>query len=418
MSGDGRRAIVVVGGIVGLSAASFLQRDGWRVTVLDPRGPGESASGGNAGLMAIGHATPIGMPGLLRQVPRMLLDPEGPLTIRPAYLPRIAPWLARLVLASRPARVEAISRALKTLLDRAFPAYDALLAGSNARGLIRRQGFAVAYRDEAHRRAAMPELELRRRVGVRIEFLDEAAVRERLPMLATRYTHAAFYPDCGHCLDPAALSQAVAGNTERGGGTFLRTAATRLDHSASGVTAVRTADGVVPADLVVLAAGAWSRPLAAALGARVPLDTERGYHVMLPPQPFELPCPVTPGDLRFCITPMASGLRAAGTVEFAGLAAPPDPRRPAMLLRHVRQVFPGVRVEGHTTWMGFRPSLPDSLPVIGRVPGAPNVILAFGHGHVGLTTGAATGELVAALAAGRPAAIDLAPFAVERFSAD
>jgi len=139
--------------------------------------------------------------------------------------------------------------------------------------------------------------------------------------------------------------------------------------------------------------------------------------VMLPPQPFELPCPVTPGDLRFCITPMAGGLRAAGTVEFAGLAAPPDPRRPAMLLRHVQQAFPGLRIDGHTTWMGFRPSLPDSLPVIGRVPGARNVILAFGHGHIGLTTGPATGELVAALAAGRPPAIDLAPFAAERFSA-
>jgi D-amino-acid dehydrogenase len=414
---EGKRAVVIGAGIVGLACASFLQRDGWRVTVLDPRGPGESASGGNAGLMAVGHATPMGMPGLLRQVPRMLLDRESPLTIRPAYLPRIAPWLARLVLASRPARVEAISRALKTLLDRAFPAYDALLGGSNALGLIRRQGFAVAYRDEAHLRAAMPELELRRRLGVRIEFLDEPAVRERLPMLATRYTRAAFYPDCGHCLDPVALSQAVAGAIERGGGTFRHTAATGFERGPAGVTAVISDGEKLSADLVVLAAGAWSRPLAAMLGAYVPLDTERGYHVMLPPQPFELPCPVTPGDLRFCITPMASGLRAAGTVEFAGLAAPPDPRRPAMLLRHVRQAFPGLHVEGHTTWMGFRPSLPDSLPVIGRVPGAANVILAFGHGHIGLTTGPATGELVAALAADRPPPIDLTPFAAERFAA-
>ncbi len=416
MSDAGKRAVVIGGGIVGLACASFLLRDGWSVTVLDTRGPGESASGGNAGLMAVGHATPIGMPGLLRQVPRMLLDPESPLTIRAAYLPRAAPWLARLVLASRPGRVEAISRALKSLLDRAFPAYDALLGGSNALGLIRRQGFAVAYRDEAHLRAAMPELELRRRVGVRIEFLDEPAVRERLPALAARYTRAAFYPDCGHCLDPAALSQAVAGALERAGGIFRRAPATGFERGPAGVTAVLTEGERVPADLVVLAAGAWSRPLAAMLGTRVPLDTERGYHVMLPPQPFELPCPVTPGDLRFCITPMANGLRAAGTVEFAGLAAPPDPRRHALLLRHLREVFPEARTEGHTTWMGFRPSLPDSLPVIGRITGVPNVIAAFGHGHIGLTTGPATGEIIAALAAARLPPIDPAPFAADRFA--
>ncbi len=416
MSGAAKRAVVIGGGIVGLSCASFLLRDGWSVTVLDPRAPGESASGGNAGLLAIGHASPIGMPGLLRQVPRMLLDPESPLTIRAAYLPRIAPWLARLVLASRPARVEAISRALKMLLDRAFPAYDALLGGSNALGLIRRQGFAVAYRDDAHLRSAMPELELRRRVGVRIEFLDEPAVRERLPALASHYTRAAFYPDCGHCLDPVALSQAVAAAIEREGGTIRRTPASGFQRGSAGVAAVLTDGGALPADLVVLAAGAWSRPLAAMLGARVPLDTERGYHVMLPPQPFELPCPVTPGDLRFCITPMANGLRAAGTVEFAGLAAPADPRRHALLLRHLRQAFPEARTEGHTIWMGFRPSMPDSLPVIGRVPGVPNVICAFGHGHIGLTTGPATGEIVAALAAARPPPIDLAPYAADRFA--
>jgi D-amino-acid dehydrogenase len=260
----------------------------------------------------------------------------------------------------------------------------------------------------------MPELEVRRRAGVRIEFLDQAAVRARLAALAPRYTRAAFYPDCGHCLDPAALSLAVAASAEREGGTFRRAPATGFERAAAGVTAVLTPGEKLPADLVVLAAGAWSSPLAAMLGARVPLDTERGYHVMLPPQPFELPCPVTPGDLRFCITPMANGLRAAGTVEFAGLDAPPDPRRHAILLRHLGQAFPGARTEGHTTWMGFRPSLPDSLPVIGRI--APNVVAAFGHGHIGLTTGPATGEIVAALAAGRPPPIDLAPFAASRFA--
>lgn len=416
MIAGGKRAVVIGGGIVGLSSAAFLLRDGWAVTVMDPNEPGETTSGGNAGLLAIGHVTPVGMPGTLKQVPRMLVDRDGPLKIRASYAARIAPWLARLVAASRAKRVRAISRALRTLLDRTFPTYESLLGGSNALGLIRRQGFAVAYRDEAHLRTAMPELELRRSAGVRIELLGEPALRERLPALSSRYTRAAWYPDYGHCLDPKALSQAIAAEVERSGGVFRRGAATGFERRPAGVAAVIADGEAVPADLVVIAAGAWSRPLAAMLGARVPLDTERGYHIMLPEQPFELPCPVTPGDLRFCITPMAAGLRAAGTIEFAGLTAPPDPRRHAMLLRHVRQALPGVRTEGYSTWMGFRPSLPDSLPVIGRVPGVANAILAFGHGHIGLTAGPATGQLVADLAAGRPAAIDLMPFRVERFA--
>jgi D-amino-acid dehydrogenase len=412
---NAKRAVVIGGGIVGLSSALFLIRDGWAVTLMDPQPPGETTSGGNAGLLAIGHVTPIGMPGVLRQVPRMLLDRGGPLRISASYAHRVAPWLARLVLASRPARAQAISHALRTLLERTFPAYESLLDESNARALIRRRGFAVVYRDEAHLRAAMPELELRRRAGVRIELLDRPALRERLPALSSRYTRAAWYPDYGHCVDPTALSQAIAAEFARRGGAFVRRPATGFERGPAGIAAV-LADGVaVPADLVVIAAGAWSRPLAAMLGARVPLDTERGYHIMLPEQPFELPCPVTPGDLRFCITPMTTGLRAAGTIEFAGLAAPPDPRRHALLLRHVRQALPEVRTEGYSTWMGFRPSLPDSLPVIGRVPGVANAILAFGHGHIGLTAGPATGQLVADLAAGRPPAVELAPFGVGRF---
>jgi D-amino-acid dehydrogenase len=333
MKAGGRRAVVIGGGIVGLASASFLLRDGWAVTVMDPSEPGDTTSGGNAGLLAVGHVTPIGMPGMLAQVPRMLVDREGPLKIRASYLHRIAPWLARLVLASRPKRVQAISQALKTLLDRTFPAYESLLSAGNARALIRRQGFAVVYRDEAHLRAGMPELELRRRGGVRIELLGEPALRERLPALASRYTRAAWYPDYGHCLDPKGLSQAVAAEVARSGGVFRRGAATGFRRGPAGVAAVLSDGGeAVPADLVVIAAGAWSRPLAAMLGARVPLDTERGYHV-------------SRSSRSSCLAPSRPAIRAPASRRWRAACAPPAPSSsaasPLRLIRAAMQCYCG-----------------------------------------------------------------------------
>ena len=260
-----RRAAVIGAGAVGIATGLYLQRDGWQVTVIDPEAPGEQASGGNAGLLALAHVAPVALPGTLRQVPRMLLDPASALRIRWRYLPRLLPWLTRFVRASAPARVETISRALADLLRPALEAYAPLLEAARATDLIRRQGYLVALTGEGALAAARPELELRRRRGVRFEILREGEVRQLVPALAKEIGAGIFYPDVGHTVDPKRLVQALAEALAQRGGALRRARALGFE-TGSDVRAVITDGGAIETDLVVVAAGAWSQPLARRVG--------------------------------------------------------------------------------------------------------------------------------------------------------
>lgn len=410
-----RRAVVIGGGIVGLSAAFFLSRDGWSVTVLDPRPAHETTAAGSAGLLAVGHVTPIAMPGLLRQLPRMLLDKDSPLRLRLAYLPHLAPWLLGFSRAGTAPRVGQISLALQALLGGAMDAYRVLLAECGADALMRYCGLLVLYRDARGRDAASAELDIKRRLGVRFECVDRAVMVRQVPSLAPEFTAGVFYGEYGHCLRPDALIRAIAADLAAHGVAFVERRADHFELGPAGVAAVHSAGERFAAEFVVLAAGAWSRPLAAMLGARVPIEAERGYHVMLEDAGVELGCPVVPSHARFSMTPMANGLRLAGTIEYAGLSVPPDPHRHVLMVRQAGKVLRGLRTERRTHWSGYRPSLPDSMPVIARAPAAANAMLSFGHGHIGLTTGPVTGRLVADVAAGRNPTIDLTPFRADRF---
>jgi D-amino-acid dehydrogenase len=410
-----RRAAVIGAGAVGIATGLYLRRDGWQVTVIDPEAPGEKASGGNSGLFALAHVAPVAMPGTLGRVPSMLLDPESPLQIRWRHLPKLLPWLTRFVRASTPARIEAISQALADLLKGAFEAYTPLVQAAGATDLIRRQGYLVAMASERALGAARAELDLKRRRGVRFEILRDGEIRQLVPALAEAIKAGIFYPDVGHTVDPKRLVKALAEDLARGGASLRRARALGFDIGSDGVRAVVTDRGAIAADLVVVAVGAWSKPLAEALGSAVPLDTERGYHVTLPEPGIDARLPIVSSELRFCVTPMAMGLRLGGTVEFAGLDAPPDPTRHQVMLKHAKRLYPGLNTTGAPYWMGHRPSLPDSLPVIGRAPRHANAYLAFGHGHIGLTAAAITGRAIADQVAGRLPPFDLEPFRADRF---
>ena len=404
---------MVGAGIVGMACALWLRRDGWKVLVLDPRAPGEGCSFGNAGIVAVTQMVPPSTSALLAEVPRMLFDPRWSISIRLRYLPRFTPWLIRFLAASRPARVAEIAQAMAALLGGAMDSHRALLAAAGAEDLLRLQGWLAVYRRATPQLTR--DLALRRAHGVRADELGGAEIRQLVPALARDLDYGVFYPDVGHVRDPFALVQAYARRHLADGGEIARMSVTGFAVRDRRVEAVRTADGELACELAVVAAGAWSRALAAGLGARVPLDTERGYHVTLPEAGVELPLPVMAGDARFGLTPMIPGLRLAGTAEFAGLDAPPNPARHAAMIERAQRIVPGLGAARATTWMGFRPSTPDSMPVIGRAPAADNAYLAFGHGHLGLTAGPVTGRAIADLAAGRTPAFDLAPFRAERF---
>ncbi|WP_198369291.1 NAD(P)/FAD-dependent oxidoreductase [Roseomonas rosulenta] len=408
------RIVVVGGGIVGLCVAWHLAWRGLKPIVIEARKP-HAAYTGNAGAISHGSVAPLAMPGVLRQVPRMLTDPAGALHIPMRYWLQAMPWLLRFVASARREKVEAAAVALAALLYGAPERHREILEEEDALDLIRAQGQMYLYRDDAQMAKDAGSLDLRRRHGLRMEVLDRAGLVALEPEVSPAYTRAVFLPDHGSCVNPARLAEVVANGVRRMGGEIREAEVRAITTEGRRVTGVVTDAGDVAADRVVLAAGAWSARLLAPLGIKVPLETQRGYHVMLPEAGVRVGRVLSPADRKVFISPMEEGLRVAGSVEFAGLDAPPNEARAQLLLGDLRAVFPQARIESATTWMGHRPCLPDSLPVMGPVKAWDGLWCAFGHGHLGLTGSAPTGALVACAMAGERPNFDFTPFAVERF---
>jgi glycine/D-amino acid oxidase-like deaminating enzyme len=416
LSQPARRVAVIGAGIVGMSTARYLQRDGCAVTVLDPLAPGRSTSFGNAGGIAVTEVVPVSTPGIARRVPGMLLDPLGPLTIRWSYLPQLAPWLWRFWRAGRRDRVEAISKALASLLATVYDDYEPLLAEAGIKDILHRRGCISLYQSETALAHDALEWKLKRARGITVERLGPEELRQMEPDLAPIFAAGMYMPDWSHVADPYRVVAGIAETFVREGGTVEQTRVADFELGPEGPRALRTEGGArVEFDQVVIAAGAWSHKLARKLGSKVPLETERGYHTTLPDPGVRLSRMIHSAEGGFVLTPMEMGLRLAGTVELGGLEAAPNYDRAKVLVTRARKFLPQLNAEGGTEWMGYRPSLPDSLPVISRSPRHANVFYGFGHGHLGLTEGATTGRILAALAAGREAGIDLTPFRVDRF---
>ena len=410
-------SVTVVGaGVVGLACASQLQMRGHAVTLIDPREPGEYCSFGNAGCLSRASCVPLGLPGLWKKIPGWLMDPEGPLFISPRYGRKIAPWLWQFQRASTMSRVNRIADALHALLTTTIDKWRPLAAWAGVRELILQQGYGFAYASEAAFEADALGREIRAARGVKMEVMRGADIIAFEPALSPDLTHFVLLPEQGHCPNPLRLSRALAARLVNGGAKFVRGSVTGFEIIDRRVGRVLT-DGepVSDVDQIVIAAGAHSATLSSLLGAHVPLETERGYHAMVK-RPSVVPrIPIASGDDKYFVTPMEEGLRIAGTVELAGLAAPPNYARAETLLHKAQRLLPGLTGEEVTKWMGHRPSLPDSLPVIGRAPRASNAWFAFGHGHVGLTAAAPTSEIIADLIAGRTPFVDVTPFRAERF---
>jgi D-amino-acid dehydrogenase len=408
--------VTVVGaGAVGVCCALYLQREGFGVKLVERGGIAGEASQSNAGLISADDCVPIGTPGVLRKVPGMLLDPLEPLTIRWRYLPRLSPWLLEFIRASRRQRVEEISVALMSLLRLAVDAYLALLTDDEARRFITRSGLLYAYRTDGAFEADQFGIELRRRRGVALEVLDGGAVGRLEPALTGKCRHGVFCPDTAFTANPGALVRTLADRFIEAGGEIVHAEVLQLKVKDREPVALATTDGLHAIDRLVIAAGAWSRPLAVELGARVPLDTERGYIIVLPDVARKPRIPFLAVDRHVAVTPMETGLRIAGTVEFAGLRAGPNLRRADALLESVSPFLGPLDGLDAMRWMSFRPSMPDSIPVIGWAPGRSRAFLAFGHGHLGLSLAAVTGKLTAEAMAGRQPSVDITPFRPERW---
>jgi D-hydroxyproline dehydrogenase len=406
--------IAIVGaGIIGLATAFRLAAIGREVVLIDPNEPGSGASYGNAGAVAPYGCAPIGNPDVLRNLPSLLFGSESPLAVRPAALPTLLPWLLRFVWQSMPARAHRNGRALAGLLKEAMPDWLDLAAEARVLDLFRREGCLYFYREQMPPRNGEWAVRLRDEVGVQQEWLTSAEVATMEPALP-RAAGGLFFPNAAHIVDPSALTRRLAEAAQSHGASFQRAHVERLEPQEQGQIRLLGRGLSVDAQTVVLSAGAWSRSLAQQGGENIPLDTERGYHIEFAMDVCPIGRPVSPVELGFYLTPMQGRLRVAGTIELGGLAVPLNPKRIALLERGVRELFPDLG-PAQGQWLGFRPSLPDSLPVIGRSRRCPNLILAFGHGHLGMTLAAVTSRIVAGLIERRNDTSDSSAFGPERF---
>ncbi|MCC7426048.1 MAG: FAD-dependent oxidoreductase [Alphaproteobacteria bacterium] len=412
--GHARRAVVLGAGIVGVMTGLALQRQGFAVTLVDRDEPGRGCSYGNGGAISPDFCVPIALPGMLRRVPGWLLDPEGPLVVRWRHLPAALPWLIRWVRAGRLDRVEAYARALRALHAPSYARYREIL-GDRASGLIEMTGQIYVWRSQAAGPTEALSQRIRESHGVEARVLAAHEIRQMDPALEPGFIRGLYFPENGHTLNPLRLVQTLAAMLEEEGGRILRGTAEGFVVENGRASGLRCDGQTIAGDAFVLAAGIDSKSFARTLGDRVPLQAERGYHVMLPEPGVRPRIKISNRDHMFGLTPMEHGVRMAGTVEIASPDAPMDERRPRAMLAVAKRMYPGLNDKGAEFWMGSRPSTPDSLPVIDRASRAANVFYAFGHGHTGLTGAPLTGEIVAALAAGAVPPVDPVPYALSRF---
>jgi len=416
MADNGVKRIAVIGaGIVGVSTALFLQRDGHDVTLIDPLDPGAGTSSGNAGVISLSTVVPIATPGVLRRVPQMLLDGSSNLRLRWPYLPRLLPWLVRFVLASRPAKVEESARLTRALADRAWQAHEILIQQCGAGELVSDRGWLKVARDaQAFERLTAYERGFLDRYEVPYTLLERNDVHDLEPALAADVTKGMWLHLNRVVRQPQRYTERLAATFFERGGRHLKTEARGIRCDGAKADGVITQDGVVEAEAVVVAAGAFSKRFAKEGGHRIPLEAERGYHVMLPQPEATLSRPVLAIEHGFVMAPMEDGVRITSGVELASNDAPPDHGWLRRLVPEAQRLLPGLSNEVRSEWRGHRPSTPDSLPVIGPTRRMPNLYLAFGHQHIGLTLGPLTGRIIADLIARRDPGLDLAPFRPDR----
>ena len=411
-------ATIIGAGIIGIATAAFLQRQGFKVTVIDRLPPGEGCSFGNAGGIAFAEITPTIHPRVLLKIPGWLMDPLGPLTIRWSHLPKALPWFMAAGRNALPDRVKAITEARASLALRCVADFETLLKAAGSHDLMVYQDTLRLYDNEAQFHAEAAERATKASFGYEMKQISGDEARELEPALGPNVHRGAFHGGWYFVKNPEQVVKSIAADVVRNGGTVIGDDVMSLEQSGGLVTGLRLKDrGLLPVDKLVICAGAYSHLLAKQLGEKVLLEAERGYHMVLPNSGVSLSRSLTYARTPGAATPMEMGLRLAGTDEFAGLDAAPNYARADALWKLFKTVLPGLREPDAATtrWMGRRPGTPDSLPVIGPSKTVSNVWYGFGHGHMGLTWGPTTGRLIAEIITGARSNIDLSAFRVDRF---
>lgn len=411
------RPVIVIGaGIVGISTAIWLRRAGKPVIVVDRGEVGMGTSYGNGGVLAACGMVPVTSPGLGAKGPKLLLDKNFPLFLRWSYLPWLAPWLRKYMSHANDADTRRIAKGLTVITGDSIEQHQSLLRGTSAEAWLTPSDYTFAYKDRATFEADAYTFGLRAEAGFTPEIIEGVdAVQEYEPGLGEATTLLAVMKNHGHIRAPGAYVQALADVLKSEGGEVRQAEVKDIQLTDGRASAVITDQGAIECQSVVLAAGVWSKALTAKLGLKVPLESERGYHVVFKNPSFTLRNPLMIAAGKFVATPMEGGMRCAGIVEFGGLKAGPSKAPLEFLYRKVKENFPTLEYEGTEEWLGHRPAPADSLPLIGEISKT-GVFTGFGHHHIGLTGGPKTGRILAELIAHKGSNQDLSAFDPQRFS--
>jgi D-amino-acid dehydrogenase len=416
MTEENKKTVIVVGaGIIGAAIAFELQRRGRRVILVDKGEPGQGTSFGNMASIALDFAAASG-PSTWRKMPGWLLDPEGPVWLRPAYAPRILPWFLRFLAAGRPSRLREIEDAGMSLSASTLADFRAMLSAIGAPEMMTEEGCLAIYETEAEFAGDRGHIEMMQRYGFDHTVLSGQAIRDHEPTLSPDIAKAVLLPDNKSIRNPYHLVLKLVEAAKAAGTTFASGEVRTVERKTGGGVTVLLSDGRrLDADDAVIAAGVPTRFIARSLGEPIPLETERGYHTQIMQPGISMRYSIIWPARAFMVTPTAGGIRVGGNVELAGLDAAPDYRRPRVLVRHAQRALPGLRVEEASDWMGHRPSLPDTIPIISASSRLPGVWYATGHGHLGLTYSATTARLLADMIGGNKPSVDMTPFRINRY---
>lgn len=407
--------LVIGAGIIGTAIAYDLQRRGQQVVLIDRDAPGRGASFGNMASIAVTEFMPASRPSVWRQIPGWMLDPEGPVRVRPAYMPRLLPWFLRFIAASRPSQLRELEAQGAALCARALDDTMALLRETGLEDQISEEGCLSLYTDEAEFKADRAHIEILERFGFPHEVIGRQAIRALEPELSDRIGLAVLFPQNRSMKDPYQLVVALAQRFTALGGRIETGEVTGFVRG-EGIREVVLKNGRrIAAKRVVICAGAFSAKLAAMLEEPIPLETERGYHTQIMAPGISMKHSIIWPARAFMVTPTAGGIRVGGTVEMAGLDAAPDYRRSKITVRRAREALPNLACEDFTEWMGHRPALPDTVPILSASARTKGVFYATGHGHLGLTYAATTARLMGDLITGVRPPVDLHPYRINRF---
>ena len=410
------KVAIIGAGIQGVCNALFLQKKGIDVTLFDKDEPGCAASYGNAGHFSPYASLQLNRSDVLSDVPAMLLSSRGPLALKWNYFVKMLPWFSKYIMSCSEKKMMHTAKYMHQILDISLDAYDELFADINLDGLVEKKGIMYVWEKKGIKSRKI-EIDIREKLGVKQKILNPKEVHDLEPNLKPFYDGGVFYEYARHARNPKKIIEKLFTDFLKKGGKFKKTNINNINFKDQKPILI-TENSKLLFDKVVIACGAFSKKLTDKLDEKIPLDTERGYHIHFKNYSNLLSRPVVWADRGFGITPMDQGLRVVGTVEFGGLENPLSKSRIKNLILNAKDMLNGIpdNEEHDDEWLGFRPTLPDFLPVIGQSKNYENVFYSFGHHHLGWTLGAISGKIVSKMIVGEKTNLELSPYSSSRFN--